>query len=126
MKSLVLMSLCLILAALAYGQTPVKVSVPFQFNAAGKTLPAGQYEILRTAGDANLRLVSADGKSSAIVTIVTRLAGAMHTTPKDAHLVFDKVGETFYLSEFWNPGEDGFLLSTTAQKHEHRVIDIPR
>jgi len=125
-KSLALTSLCLVLASLAYGQTTLKANIPFAFSAAGKVLPAGQYVMISTAGAPNIRVVSADGKAAVPVTIVTRLASAMHTTPKDAHLIFDKVGENYFLSELWIPGLDGFLLASTAQQHEHRVIDIPR
>ncbi len=125
-KFLALLSLCFVLAGLAYGQTILKANIPFAFTAGGKVLPAGQYDVLTQPSGAPMRVRSADGKTAVLVTIVTRLAGAMHTTPKDSHLIFDKVGENYFLSEVWIPGVDGYLLSSTAQQHEHRVIDIPR
>jgi len=125
-KSLALISLCFVLTSLAYGQTTLKANIPFAFSAAGKVLPAGQYDVVTAPGAAPIRVRSADGKDAVIVTIVTRLAGSMHTTPKDAHLIFDKVGENYFLSEVWIPGVDGYLLNSTAQQHEHRVINIPR
>jgi hypothetical protein len=50
----------------------------------------------------------------------------MHTTPEDAHIVFDVVGDKHMLSEIWIPGEDGYLLLATKGKHGHKVINIPR
>jgi len=55
----------------------------------------------------------------------TRLAGGLYTTPKDAHVVFDKIGNAYVLSELWLPGEDGLLLHVTKEKHEHKVINSP-
>ncbi len=55
---------------------------------------------------------------------MTRLSGEIHTTPQDAHLVFDKVGDTYLLSELWIPGEDGYLLQITKGAHEHIVLNI--
>jgi hypothetical protein len=125
-KFLALLSLCFVLAGLAYGQTTLKANIPFAFHAGGKVLPAGQYDVLPQPGSAPIRVRSADSKTAVLVTIVTRLAGAMHTTPQDSHLIFDKVGENYFLSEVWIPGVDGYLLLSTTQQHEHRVIDIPR
>jgi hypothetical protein len=128
-KLLVLIGLCLVLAAMAYGQTAVKANIPFAFTAGTKALPAGSYEVYpvpSAAGVVDVRMRSADGKTAVLVPVITRLSGAIHTTPQDSHLVFDKVGENFSLSEVWIPGSDGYVLSTTAKQHEHRVIDVPR
>ncbi len=55
------------------------------------------------------------------LTTITRLA-APEVSLVDAHLVFDKVGDTYYLSEVWMPGEDGFLLYAAKGKHTHTLI----
>ena len=55
---------------------------------------------------------------------MTRLSGEIHTTPQDAHLVFDKVGDTYLLSELWIPGKDGYLPQITKGAHEHIVLNI--
>jgi hypothetical protein len=60
------------------------------------------------------------------VPILTLLGAAIHTSKQDAHIVFDKVGEVYTLSEIWIPGEDGLLLVATKGKHEHKTIDVPR
>jgi hypothetical protein len=103
----------------------VRVNVPFEFMVGKTVLPAGQYSIIRTPEDLAIRIVGEGKAAAAEVTVVTRLAGGIHITPKDAHIVFDKIGDTCILSELWIPGTDGFLLYVTKGKHEHKVINSP-
>jgi hypothetical protein len=118
----------LLLGAIAYGQAPgpVKAKIPFAFSAGEKALPAGQYSFTPDANLAAMQVVGADGKSSANVLIITRLAAGIHTTPADAHVVFDKIGNNYFLSEIWVPNEDGFMLRMTKEKNEHQIISVPR
>jgi hypothetical protein len=111
----------------AYGQGVglLKGDIPFQFTAQGKVYPGGQCEFLRDE-QAKTFKVLCPNKTSGQAMIVTRLAGAMHTTPKDAHLVFDKIDDAYFLSEIWFSEGDGYLLYGTQAKHTHRVVDIPR
>ena len=126
-RSLVLISLLTLLAALCvYAQTStVRANIPFAFSAAGKQFPAGQYGFVPDIGSQMIRLTGADGKNVAVVMIQDRTAGAIHNTPADAHIVFDKVGEAYFLSELWVPGMDGFMLNTLKEQHEHRVVNVP-
>jgi hypothetical protein len=127
-KIMLTMSLfALLVVTSGYGQQSltVKAKIEFPFTVEGKVLPAGQYEFVRDNLAATFR-VQGEGKIGALATILTRLAGEMHTTPQDAHLVFDKVGDTYLLSEIWFPTEDGYLLLATKGKHAHKVISIQR
>ena len=56
------------------------------------------------------------------VLIVTTLAAQPHSTATDAHIIFDKVGDTNTLSEIWVPGADGVLVYATKGKHEHNIV----
>lgn len=108
----------------AYGQpSSIKAKIDFPFTVEGKVLPAGQYEFVRDDA-AQVFRVQGEGKTSALVPILTRLAGEMHTTPQDGHLVFDVVGETYLLSEIWIPAHDGYLLLATKGPHGHKVINV--
>ncbi len=108
----------------AYGQhLPITAKIDFPFTVEGKALPAGQYEFVREAQGEAFR-VQGEGKNAAMATIMTRLAGDMHTTPLDAHLVFDVVGGTYLLSEIWLTGEDGYMVLATKAKHEHKVMNV--
>jgi hypothetical protein len=126
-KSLLLISLLTLLVVIPVcAQTgTLKANIPFAFSAAGKQFPAGQYDILRDSGAKAFKIASADGKNSAMVMILTRTAGAIHNTPADAHVVFDKLGDKYTLAELWFPGTDGYMLNTLKEQHEHRVLDIP-
>ena len=109
-----------------YGQQwQLKAKMDFPFTVGSTVLPAGEYEFVRDNLATIFRVTDGD-KNSALAPIITRLAGAKHTTPQDAHLVFDVVGETHFLSEIWIPGEDGYLVQSTKGKHEHKVINITR
>ncbi len=109
----------------AYGQEKVKANVPFQFTAEGKVYPAGEYTFTPDELGQSISLTG-PANVSGYAMVITRLAGEMHTTPEDAHVVFDKVGDSYFLSEIWITGEDGYLLNSTKEKHTHRIINVPR
>ena len=97
--------------------------IDFPFTAGGKLLAAGWYEFtLDPTGP--VFQVQGEGKHSALAAVLTRLAAAIHTTPADAHIVFDKVADAYFLSEIWIPGQDGYLLQATKGRHEHKVINV--
>jgi hypothetical protein len=111
----------------AYAAEPVaKGNIPFQFKAGDKVLPAGQYEFVPDNQAKLMTVRSTPAGPSAMVIVLTRLAAGIHTTAADSHVVFDKVGDTYTLSEVWVPGADGFLLNVVKSKHEHKIIDVPR
>ena len=118
----------LLAAVFASAQGPISVNakIPFAFSIGGKALPAGQYNFAEGSDFKTMTVRSSDGKASVIAQIITRLAAEMHTTPQDAHIVFDKVGDSCTLAEIWVPGEQGFMLHATKGKHEHRIVDTPK
>ncbi len=119
--------LLLLVAVWASGQAAdrVRANIPFQFVVEGKTLPAGEYDFIRKTNEAYIQVAAVKKGPTVDVLVITRLSGDIHTTSRDAHVVFDKVGDTFYLSELWIAGTDGYLLRATKEKHEHRTINIP-
>jgi hypothetical protein len=126
---LVMASVIVLLGAtfgLAEGTQPmIRANIPFQFIVGTKMLPAGEYDFTPNAlGDA-VRVINIKGGPSSDALVLTRLGGEIHASPQDSHLVFDKVGSTYTFSELWLPGNDGFLLNITKEKHEHRTIKVP-
>jgi hypothetical protein len=121
-----LISLLTLLAVLsAHAQAvPIRATIPHTFTAGGKQLPAGRYEIFRDPASQVIRLSSDDKKNTVLLTTLTRTAAAIHNTPADSHLVFDKMGETYILAELWVPGIDGYVFNTTKEQHEHQVVDV--
>ena len=129
MKTKVLVAVCLatwLAAVSAFGQAPLRAKIPFQFTAGSKVLPAGEYEFRYDAASKAMAVKGGANGPSATLLVRTRLAAAMHTTPADSHIVFDKVGDKHFLSEVWIPGVDGFLLHPMKGPHEHQVVDVPR
>ncbi len=122
---LLVASLFLISTVVAmYAQTvSLRANIPFAFTAGQKQLPAGEYSFTPTANGETVRVAS--NKDTALALVLTRMAAGIHTTPKDAHVVFDKMGDQYFLSEIWIPGVDGFDLHNTTQKHEHQIINVP-
>ena len=109
----------------AYGQWgAVKADIPFQFTAGGKAYPAGDYTFTREG--ASTFKIAGPGKVAGLAVFITRLAAGIHTTPADAHVVFDVTGDTHTLSEIWIPGEDGYMFNVTKEKHTHKIVDVPR
>ena len=109
----------------AYGESwEIKANIPFQFTAGKSVLPAGDYQFIPDPQLGTIRIETAK-RAAAVVHVVTRLGGGIHTTAIDAHAVFDKVGNTYTLSEIWLPDEDGFLVHTTNGPHEHHIVNVP-
>lgn len=127
MKKRVLMTVgfvAVLAVVLGYGQpASIKAMIDFQFTAGGKVLPAGDYQFTRDTTAPVFR-VQGEGKNFTLVPVITRLAGSMHTTPQDSHIVFDKIGDTYMLSEIWVPGEDGYVLLVTKGEHTHKVVNV--
>ena len=127
-KTLVMLISMLLVAVFAFGQvrTISRAKIPFAFSVESTVLPAGEYEFSENGNTDIIVRSTARGGASAMNPIITRLAAGIHTTPQDAHIVFDKVGDSYTLSEIWVPGEDGFMLHATKGKHEHRIMDVPK
>ncbi|MBP7865920.1 MAG: hypothetical protein KA419_08200 [Acidobacteria bacterium] len=107
-----------------FGQAPLlKVNVDFPFIVKDTELPAGEYEFVREPSGWMFR-VKDQGDHVALVTVLTTLSRETHTTVKDAHVIFDKVGDKFILSELWIPGHDGYLVGTTPKEHGHKVLNV--
>jgi len=107
----------------ANAQQILRANVPFAFKVGDELLPAGDYQFILAGNDRSFRVTS--GKSSAVALVLTRMAAGIHTTPADAHVVFDKIGHQYWLAEIWIPGVDGFDLHNMTEKHEHQIINVP-
>jgi hypothetical protein len=107
--------------AVTYAQEGATADIGFQFVAAGKTMPPGNY-ILTANSDATAFTLASAGKGpGVIVAPMTRLA-ASEPPSSDTRFVFDKVGNTYFLSEVWLPGEDGYLFYAAKEKHTHATV----
>ena len=90
-------------------QTVLAVKIPFAFQDGNRTLPAGEYRVERVHSGTELvqRLSQVDG--NAVMTIQT-----MSVESKDGNqnpeLVFNRYGQTYFLSRIWTGGTHGRQL----------------
>jgi hypothetical protein len=107
-------------AVFAAGRPIADATIPFAFTVAGTSAPAGNYEILsEDATVGGLMLQKTDGGKPILVPFTTRLAmreGEQNT------LVFDKVGDMYYLSEIHLSDSDGYFLPGAPGKHTHTQV----
>lgn len=111
----IMLSLCLIVGlgamwtsnAQIESDGTIKANVPHPFVVNNTTLPAGTY-MIRVADDASdlnvLEIQSASGKTAVLFDTepvnVTR-------TERKTELVFDKIGDTYFLSRVFLTGDEG-------------------
>ncbi len=110
--------------ARAQGEIPPQsfdVSFPFIVN--GVTLPAGPYRV--EVPEMGVVVFHAEnGGKAADSGVITRLAASGNSPEDVSRLVFDKVGDKYYASEFWFDGEDGYLIFAAKEPHTHHVVKI--
>jgi hypothetical protein len=126
--SLVLVLTGLVLMAgstFAQAQEILTGEIPFTFVAGGRAHDPGRYE-LRVGDDQMTLTLMPEGKGVGSELLPeTRLAIPAGSVP-DSRLVFDKVGNTYFLSEAWFPGEDGYVLHIEKAPHSHQTIRVER
>ncbi len=94
------------LASAVSAQTPgdnVLADIPFEFNVGDKTLPAGSYLVSEVTSDGtSLRVSNRDQFQS-----VSRLTSAILSSERkeQSTLVFERYGDSYYLSQIWVAGE---------------------
>jgi len=101
------------------GQTErLTANVPFDFTVAGKTMPAGEYEVVRNSTSFALVIRGLDRQTSAIA-IVT---GGSIQTPNpasDTKLVFNRYGNRYFLHQVVNGyASQQFLLPVVRAERE--------
>ncbi len=118
---MVIFCLSVMLCPMGWSQS-AQIKIPFAFKLESKTFPAGTYTFhVDASNPAKVRLTNMGSKVTADATTQTRLA-QVSPEPSDAHLVFDKMDEEYYLAEFWLPGQDGYFLGGTGHIHTHTII----
>jgi len=110
--------------ATAFAQQVLTINVPFPFLTAGKTHPAGEYRLSISENEAELTITPTKGPAT--VTLIETRLSAISSQEQSDRVVFDKVGNTYYLSEVWLPREDGFLVHAAKEAHTHHTMKISR
>ncbi|MGB4704699.1 MAG: hypothetical protein WBI18_06460 [Candidatus Saccharicenans sp.] len=126
-----LVALPSVIPALQAGEKSAAVfKVPFEFQAAGKKIPAGEYWFgFNQSEKLVLRQVST-GKELEL-TIQEKMTPPEQPAA-EPRLVFDEVGDfapsyteyftVYVLSQIWLSGEEGYRIHTTKGAHKEKVI----
>ena len=109
------LSLSILLAAFvvhAQSSQRINVRVPFDFVAAERALPAGEYTVTPAFSDHTMLIRSTDSKHALFVITIGVQAPETQKQPK---LVFHRYGKHYFLSEVWTSSTNmGSLLPKPA------------
>jgi hypothetical protein len=114
--ALVLLAALVVTSVDATSSRSLVVQIPFDFNVAGKTLPAGKYVVERRTQTSaeGLSLRSVDTNRGVFVLTATVQADERQSASR---LVFTRYHNSYFLSQFWASGEaSGRELIKTAQE----------
>ena len=103
-----LITICLLFTAATLfaqteGQRLMKVNIPFAFSVEDHSLPAGEYLVLTVTPERSIRIVSADGKHSAIVNTLPNYA---KSPSENSRMVFHRYGNEYFLAQVWTGGQN--------------------
>jgi hypothetical protein len=106
-------------------QGAIQVNVPFSFEAAGKTMPAGEYSVRPNSltGESIRSIARTDGKES---IMVTTLAVERNGKPVSARLVFHRYGNSYFLAEIWTGQTQGRRLNESSREKELAIMSEPQ
>jgi len=113
-----------VLPTTARAEEELVSNVPFAFQAGGRTFAPGVYT-LRPAEDQMLITLYPERGPGVPLLSETKLAEPENVN-EEGRLVFDKVGETYFLSEMWLPEHEGYLLHSTKEAHTHVKVRLGR
>jgi hypothetical protein len=88
-------------SAQAQNALSVSVSIPFDFEVAGKTLKAGDYQLRTEGSRSSLKIENRDTLHTMFVMI-----SPLHRTDiqNESKLVFNRYGNQYFLSQVWVAG----------------------
>ena len=113
---LVVAAFVTVMAAYAQSTARLSANIPFEFRVGNSVLAAGEYEIIPISTPRTLLVRSADGEAA--VVALTNTAEKL-LAPKDGKLVFNRYGNTYFLSQVWHPGINrGYELPKSKSERE--------
>ena len=93
----------LALASAGYSQTvSIRAQVPFRFVVGDQTYPAGEYAVKTFNSDSNLTYIGNRNEPKSAMTLPHTINSG--TPTKNTVLVFHRIGNTYFLYQFWPEG----------------------
>jgi hypothetical protein len=119
MKSLKLEVVAIFFALAGTGlyaqKVDMRATIPFDFHAGDRLMPAGEYVIHEQGPCVTFNRADA---AKAIITLITNSVSGADAT-RDARLVFNRYGREYFLTTIWNPFSDsGRQLVLTNREKE--------
>lgn len=99
--------------------TSLKTNIPFNFNVAGKTLPAGKYVVTNGTARGTLIIRNAE-KSDAVITIVQSAEGKGDSK---ASLTFRRYGNQYFFASVTDGDKTSEALVSKAERAAARGGD---
>ena len=100
MKTLIKAALFLTVAVITVRAQAIKATIPFEFEANGKTMPAGEYSVLKTTASSGGLFALRNIETHDSVLLSGRMPIADSEGP--VKLVFDRAADSYYLTELWD------------------------
>jgi hypothetical protein len=102
-----------------------RADIPFAFWLGQKLMPAGAYSIFHLASGAVL--LKGEGKNQNMTSVVfLGLPASRPETDLKGKLEFNRYGDTYFLSEVWNPNHrDGCSVQKSNREKELASRSIP-
>ena len=112
-------TLALLAAASAFGQERLTADIPFEFHIANTVMPAGHYDVdlsaINTRGSLTVGCRGCGVRPFASAYSV----GGGPNENTECRLVFNKYGDTYFLSEVWSGGRaQGSALNKSKTERE--------
>lgn len=99
----------------------LKAHIPFDFTAGNKTLHPGDYIIKRglSSHPDVLLIVGRRGRDEMFLLVNRSIS---RVEPKESHLVFDRLGDRYFLSSIWMSGDENG--SKVPLPKEERALEM--
>ena len=96
----------------------IQANIPYTFVVGDKQLPPGKYTI-KVAGVNDLKLMQIRGEESLTTVFFSTEHAEANDTPSRSELVFDKIGDTYFLSQIWLKGyRSGSQITESKRQQE--------
>jgi hypothetical protein len=104
----------------AQSNAQIRANIPFDFTVGNKTLPAGEYTLVRDSTSVNNATVVIRGTVTNESVMQISRSAFIHSQGNGAKLVFHRYGDNYFLYQVWSPGET-YASEFTESKKERAI-----
>ena len=116
--------LLLAVSAVAGPSDRLMAEIPFDFYIGEKSMPAGHYIVnSNITADGSVQLISSEN-SRHHVAVMTHLGDRRMYTRDESKLVFNRYGNTYYLSQIWYSGGSSLSRELRVSKSEREMAMV--